>query len=329
MLRPPSTADTMPDDLSVLVAGCLDGTATPADEALLAERMRTDAAARDLYLQLADLHACLAVDETLWIEPPLAEPPSRRRAAGLGRLAAAAALGLAVGLCGAGFVSAYVVPLAWRPVAILHESFEDGPPPLRTGMPHVADLWSGDDSAVVTAEQGVRPLHGAKMLRMQRADYDGKESRPGSSADMQRIIDLRGHDGAIAAGRAKLRVAVPFNATFPDGEAYTCRVTVYALDTDSAAAADFSDMSAIAKSALAMAGKGSPSLDRDTCSWQTVETELRLPPGTSFALVVTSIVHQKPITRRPTFDGHFIDGIRVNLEMDAGRPLVDMERSRP
>lgn len=318
-----------PDDLSDLIGRCLDGTATPVDESWLADRLRGDAVARDRYLQFADLHACMAVDETLWVADPAAEPRSRRRAGGLGRLAAAAALGVAVGLCGAGFVSAYVVPLAWRPVTILHESFEEGPPPLTTGMPHVADLWSGDDSAVVTAEQGVRPLHGTKMLRMQRADYDGKETSPGSSADMQRIIDLRGHDGAVATGRAKLRVAVPFNASFPAGEAYTCRVAIYALDTDSASTADFSDMSAVAKSALAMAGQGSPSLDRDTRSWQTVETELRLPPGTAFALVITSIVHQKPTTRRPTFDGHFIDGIRVNLEMDARRPLVDMERSRP
>lgn len=318
-----------PDDLSDLIGLCLDGTATPDDESRLADRLRDDAAARDRYLQLADLHACMAVDETLWVADPAAEPRSRRRAGGLGRLATAAALGVAVGLCGAGFVSAYVVPLAWRPVTILHESFEEGPPPLTTGMPHVADLWSGDDSAVVAAEQGVRPLHGAKMLRMQRADYDGKETRPGSSADMQRIIDLRGHDGAVATGRAKLRVAVPFNASFPAGEAYSCRVTVYALDTDSASTADLADMAAVAKSALAMAGQGSPSLDRDTRSWQTVETELRLPPGTAFALVITSIVHQRPAARRPTFDGHFIDGIRVNLEMDAGRPLVAMERSRP
>ena len=317
------------DDLPELIGRCLDGTSTPDDESRLADRLRDDAAARDRYLQLADLHACMAVDESLWVANVSAEPRPRRRAGGFGRLAAAATLGVAVGLCGAGLVSAYVVPLAGRPMTILHESFEDGPPPLTRGMPHVADLWSGDDSAVVTAEQGVRPLHGVKMLRMQRADYDGKETGPGSSADMQRIIDLRGHDAAVATGRAKLRVAVPFNASFPAGEAYACRVTIYALDTASAATADLSDASAVAKSALAMAGQGGPSLDRDTRSWQTVETELRLPPGTAFALVITSIVHQRPTTRRPTFDGHFIDGIRVNLEMDAGRPLVTMERSRP
>lgn len=322
-----------PDDLSDLIGSCLDGAATPADEARLGDLLRADAAARDLYLQLADLHACMAVDETLWVGAWSGEPaavaaaPARRRSAGLGRLAAAAALGLAVGLCGAGFVFAYVVPLTWKPVNILHESFEEGPPPLTTGMPHVADLWSGDESAVVPAEQGVRPVHGARMLRMRRADYEGKTTEPGSSADLQRIIDVRGQAAAIATGRAKARVAVPFNAAFPADESYACRVTIYALDSDAAATADLADIAAVTKAALALAGKGNAVVDRDARSWQTVETELRLPPETSFLLVITSILHQKPGPRPATFDGHFLDSIRIELEMESARPLVDTRRT--
>lgn len=320
-----------PDDLTGLIGSCLDDAATPADEARLADLLRADAAARDLYLQLADLHACMAVDETLWVDAwagdRAAASPARRRAAGLCRLAAAAALGLAVGLCGAGFVFAYVVPLAWKPVMILHESFEEGPPPLTTGMPHVADLWSGDESAVVAAEQDVRPVHGTRMLRMRRADYEGKTTGPGTSADLQRIIDVRGQAAAIATGRAKARVTVPFNAAFPADEAYACRVTIYALDTEAAATADLADISAVTKSALALAGKGNAAVDRDTRSWQTLETELRLPPETGFLLVITSILHQKPGQRPATFDGHFLDGIRVELAMEPVRPLIDTRRA--
>ena len=55
--------------LSQMIHACLDGRATEAQASRLNALLREDAAARDLYLQLADTHSCLAVEESLWMDP--------------------------------------------------------------------------------------------------------------------------------------------------------------------------------------------------------------------------------------------------------------------
>lgn len=60
----------MPDTaLDQLIYACLDGRATTDELAQLEAKLTADVAARDHYLCLSDLHACLAIDEGLWQEP--------------------------------------------------------------------------------------------------------------------------------------------------------------------------------------------------------------------------------------------------------------------
>ncbi len=55
-----------PSELHTLIHAILDGHATDQQVVCINTLLRTDATARDLYLQLADTHSCLAVDEQLW-----------------------------------------------------------------------------------------------------------------------------------------------------------------------------------------------------------------------------------------------------------------------
>ena len=57
--------------LQTLVSVALDGVATDEQRQELNQVLRADAAARDLFLQCADLHACLSVDEQAWVELPV------------------------------------------------------------------------------------------------------------------------------------------------------------------------------------------------------------------------------------------------------------------
>lgn len=298
--------------------GSRDGAVSEADIDRLETLLRSDPAARDAYLKLADLHACMAVDEMLWVpsgEDRPSTPPRPISRAGWKRSVAAALGGLLAGLFGAGLVFAYVLPMAWKPVPLVVEDFEGPSPPRSLGMAVNDGAWSGDHSLVVTAERGVAARDGRRMLRMLRADYEGKPTQPGYSADLYRVIDVRPHRELIASGHARLRVAMPFNAApFPADEEYVGSVGIYALDASVDWDALSGDTGFINEAAIAMARTGTGRCDRDPRTWQVAQNELRLPPTTAFVLIHLGIAHATSAQRRETFDGHYLDGVRVHLE---------------
>lgn len=319
-------------EVHALIQACLDGSSTPAEAERLNDLLRADPAARDAYLQAADLHACMAVDEQLWVEQPALTPadaaaaprdgavrPSRRPVAGLGRLLAMAAVaGVAVGLGGASLVFAYVTPLAWKPILLLDEGFERGPAPVSREEVLADGLWSGDHAEVVGAERGVKPRDGRGMLRMLRADYEGKQADDGYSADLYRLIDLHSHRDLIDAGNTRVRVLMPFNAfAFPAHEKYSGAVVIYALDEAGATGGPVR-VATLGAEALAMARKSIGACDRNPATWQVAHHELRLPPGTTSVLVHLAVAHGSVAQRRESFEGHYLDGVRVQLELIPG-----------
>ena len=319
-LSMPMSSNQMHD----LAHGFLDGRATEADVERLSAMLRTDAAARDAYLRIADMHACLAVDERIWC--PAARVPSPVTHA-MGRRSwlkplVAAVVGLAVGLGSAGLVFAYVVPMVSKSISLLREGFESGPAPVAQGLPTVADVWSGDRTAVVSREQTVSPRSGEQMLRIMAADYDGKSPPRGYVGDLYRIIDLRPHRDAIAGGQATLNLSALMNAiAFRDGERYVSSAGIYALDDQFLAGPLPPDLGTLAEVALASARRLSSDLDRDVGTWQAVGGELRLPASTSFVLVHVSVFHgtREQQDTRSTFEGHYVDDVRVWLDIETPR----------
>ena len=57
-------------ELANLIQRHLDGQLTDDEMDRLNTQLRNNAAARDWYLQLADVHSCLSVDEQLWVVAP-------------------------------------------------------------------------------------------------------------------------------------------------------------------------------------------------------------------------------------------------------------------
>ena len=70
--------NSTPAELPSLIQASLDGNLTEAEAAQLNAELRTNVAAWDLYLQLADIHACLAVDEQLWVGEHRAETTTKQ-----------------------------------------------------------------------------------------------------------------------------------------------------------------------------------------------------------------------------------------------------------
>lgn len=330
-----------PDAFRSLVHAYLDGVADEAEVTRLEAQLAGHPKARDEYLRLADLHACLAVDEALWVghrptQASAAEVPaevpvgardevssSRARPATWSPLVTgplpAACAGLLVGLLGAGLASAYVGPRL-PPVlgrqTLIDEGFESGPPPRSQGMPVKAGFWSGDFSRVVGGDQGIAPPHGGRMLRLLRADYEGKPKGGSHVADLWQLVDLRGRLANTAGGTVTARLTVSHNASdFPTDEYYRASASLFALDAATVARLKPNDVPALVESSLAMSQKTDAPLDRDPRSWQAEHCELTLPAGTDFLIVRVGVTHGTIEQQREDFPGQYIDDVKLVLEL--------------
>lgn len=312
-----------PDEWHALIQAGLDGHATAEQAERLNALLRDDPAARNLYLELADTHSCLAVDEQLWSEDgEAAATVEPIRSSWLARRPlAAAATGLVIGLLGASMVWAYVVPLTGRGVSLLHESFETAPAPRAAGVPSEAGYWSGDYTELVSRQHAVKPESGNQMLRLLRADYQGKEAAGGYVADLFRLIDLRPYRTELADGGAVVQFSAGFNAyAFPAVESYRCVMSLHALDAEMIQDGVTGDRQTLNAEALAMTSSSRLMLDRQPDTWQRQTAELRVPPNAEFLLVHLGVTHVTKPQRRVALDGHYLDEVRLVLTRRAPLP---------
>ncbi len=235
----------------------------------------------------------------------------------------AAAAGLSIGLFSASVVFGYVMPRSVEKVmSLLQESFESGLAPLVVGVPMGLGMWSGDFTEVVGAQQGVKPESGKKMLRFLRADFDGKVKPEGSYiSDVYQLIDLRPYRREFADGGAVVQLSAAFNAfAFPAQEAFGCSVSLHALDAETAMNGSTRFGGTLLTDCLAMVCNSRMKVDRDPATWQRLNAELRLPPNADFILIRIGLEHSNKAQRRETFDGHYLDGVRLTLARRAPLP---------
>ena len=160
------------------------------------------------------------------------------------------------------------------------------------------------------------------MLRFLRADFEGKPRPEGSYAgDIYRLVDMRPYRKEFSDGGAVAQLSAAFNAfEFPAKEAYGCSISLFALDAETAMNGSTRSGQTLNTESLAMARNSRLKLDRNPASWQRVDGELRLPPSTDFLLIHISLSHAPLAQHRVTFDGHYLDDMRLILTRRAPMP---------
>ena len=263
------------------------------------------------------------------LEPTRAQqttPPIRSRWFAWRPLTAVAA-GIIFGLFGASMVFGGGGRWTEKVTSLFWESFESGPAPSVTGVPQQLNQWSGDFSELVGEQQGVKPAHGTKMIRMLRADFEGKSvTKLSTYGDLMKIVDVRPFTRETNGGEIVLSVSALFNAAnFPEAERYDGVVTLYAVDEIGSTEKN------LLKDSLAHSCNGlGLSLDRNTTTWESATTRLQLPAGTHFVVVKVSVrrmpKNKEPLSTLPNpiaFNGHFVDDVRASIHV---RKVVSDQR---
>lgn len=315
-----------PSELHALIHAYLDGQATAEQTARLNALLRSDAAAREAYLQLADTHSCLAVDEQLWIRqsPRSISLPTdalQQKPRWLQwRPPTVAAAGIVFGMfCTSvvwaisGFNSRAVTS---RPLPVADGSFESGRAPGDAGPPMLAGVWSGDFSAVSTGEQGINPFEGGRMLKFLRAD--NRLTPPGGgqvTSEMWQVVDLTGQHVQVAELSARFN-AIASAAT----ERTAFAVCVCAFNGSAAEAPELWR----GRNELALAqGEKEELADSDPKTWQRVVTQVTVPPEANLLLIQVRVTRKGKEPQSPEFGGHFVDAVSLHaLEIEAASTVA-------
>jgi hypothetical protein len=263
------------------------------------------------------------------LEPTRAQqttPPMRSRWLAWRPLTAVAA-GILFGLFGASMVFGVGGRWTEKVTSLFRESFETGPAPSMTGVPQQLNQWSGDFSELVGEQQGIKPAHGTKMIRMLRADFEGKSvTKLNTYGDLMKIVDVRPFTRETNGGEVVFSASALFNAaSFPEAERYDGVVTLYAVDEIG------STENNLLKNSLAHTCNGlGLSLDRNPTTWESATARLQLPAGTHFVILKVSVrrmpKNKEPLSTLPnpiTFSGHFVDDVRASIHV---RKVVSDQR---
>lgn len=296
---------------------CRDGEASAEELAALETRLRTDAVFREQYVRYMNLDEALGMAVSALA--PASEPARTRSALpwtqGPWRWTRPVGVGLLAGLLSA--TVTWAVALPWFADArvtirtILGESFETAIAATLPGLPSDCGAWSGDEAVVVTAEQGVTPRNGRRMLRFLSASYAGDYSPRNQWSDVYRLVDVR---GLARDDHERARLFASFAQTPVEaGEQYACSVEAIALEHNPgppplplALPRTLERGSVAGAHTLPLTG------DR---AWREVSVEVPISPKTQFVLLHVAATRTSPAveTGPVRFSGHYMDDVKLEL----------------
>jgi hypothetical protein len=178
--------------------------------------------------------------------------------------------------------------------------FEDVAPGL--SLPSGAGIWEGDFASRVSAENGITPVEGSFMLRLDGTFYTCPEG--GSGSDLHQLF-------VPASGGGRARFSVRVNRVFGDVQTDTLfqvRIRAYQGDPGDFDANEPNLPGPLAEEVADLISDG------NVATWQDISVELDVPSDADYLAVVISAVenvfndHTCPIGE---FDGHYADDARL------------------
>lgn len=183
---------------------------------------------------------------------------------------------------------------------------------IESGYPTTYGDWRYDLSSIVTAENGIVPWEGLRMLKFLRTGQVPTVTY--ESCQVQQLVDLGPFAGLVESGLALVIASCKVNRIVGDEETDTkfgLRILSYAGLPGS-----FPEQyqnTELAEEYRYIFTDSAP----DT--WETITLEMLLPPGSDFILIeVYATENICNDGSDPEFDGHYADGVIVDISSAIG-----------
>ncbi|MGB3119313.1 MAG: hypothetical protein WBE58_10860 [Verrucomicrobiales bacterium] len=307
-----------------LIRQYIDGSATPEAMQSLQDHLRNDPEFRRLFARYASLDSALGDGRLAGVPLARTASPTRQQSSFKWlnwRPIAAATAGIVFGMFCTSVVFAYALPkspvVVSKALPLADADFESGTQVPAQGIPAHAGAWSGDFSRVVAAENGIKPKHGQRMLRILRSDNELspkiERSYVGSVAQ---VIDLRPLRAQLSGAEQLVEVSAQFNSIpTPPGPQYEFAVKAAAFR------GDISDAPRIWEDHEASVSRSTRSVvaDSDGRTWQPMAVALTVPPDADFLVIECAVVRKGGPSAQGVaeFPGHYVDQVEVRLSGSA------------
>jgi hypothetical protein len=220
----------------------------------------------------------------------------------------AAAAGIVFGMFCTSMVFGYVAHRAAAaklvPLAIFDPGLENAEAGLDDGLPRHPGQWGVDSAALVSAENGVKPLQGGHMLRLEPILREKKVKNHASR--VYQVLDLRTLRAQGMTADAEVRITASFSAVKSEaGSRYVIRAI--ALDEPpETATKDFWSKTerddAVSVSRRFDAAPGA-------LAWHTFSMEMPLPSGAKTLVFILGAIPPEDSSAPPST--HYLDDVKV------------------
>ena len=289
----------------------------PDDEALaLQNALKSDPDLRALYLDYMNLDVALgshaesrsAVNEIL--ASPMAGEATRTTRWLSWRPLTAAAAGIVFGMfCTSvvfGFVAQRAGALKQVPLRVFDPGMEDAEAIMEQGVPDGVGRWGADSAKVVAAENGVQPVEGQRMMRLEPIPRE--KNVKNLALRVYQVLDLRSLPERGASSDAEVQVTGSFCPTKSKvSSRYLIRAIALEEPPEQATTEFWSKMESdgvVSESQRFDALPGHP-------GWQTFSLKLRLPPESKTLVFIFGAVPPEDTSMQPFV--HYLDDVRVSL----------------
>jgi len=305
----------MNPDSHDLIQRHMAGLLTEGEAAVLQTRLKADTELRRLYLHYMNLDVALeaqAGSRDRVIDLLRAAPLTENKPAGRWfswRPLTAAAAGILFGMFCTSVVFGLVAQrggaVKMVPLKVFDAGLE-GLKPVDKGLPHGSDEWGADSAKVVTAENGVEPQEGQRMMRLEPIPREKNVKNLASR--VYQVLDLRALPMRDISSDAEVHVAGSFFATKSE---ISSRYLIRAIALDEPpeqATIDF-------WSKMESDGVVSESQRFDTKpgdrGWKTFSLKLRLPLESKTLVFILGAVPPEDASIQPSV--HYLDEVQVSL----------------
>jgi len=185
------------------------------------------------------------------------------------------------------------------------------------GMPTAFGDWRNEQAQMVTAENGVTPFAGTRML-----EFTGTAIAGGSTDDTSAVVQhvpMDSYSAAIAQGGVAVSVGARFNRIAATDSQFLIELVAY----NGTASSPGTVLNALSQSLLT---------DDDPATWEALTCSISLPVGTTMLAVYVSArenLNNNPSS--PEFDGNYADAVTltvtvgpdIQVEQPVGTVLAD------